>query len=307
MKQTLFYQLCVIVLAICFPNCTGKEASLPKPQIDHVVLIGFDGWGAYSIPKANMPNAKGMIEKGASTFSARSVLPSSSAVNWASMMMGAGPELHGFTTWGSQKPDLPSRILTEEYGMFPSIFGLLRQQKPEAKIGYFYEWEGMKYLMEEKAADVAIHAPADSLNIDNCIEAAEKFIREEKPTFTMIALDQPDGVGHGAGHDTPEYYTELERLDKYIARIVQATKDAGIYDNTLFILTADHGGIEKGHGGKTMQEMEIPMIFFGKGVKAGYKIEESVMIFDMASTLAYAFNLQQPQVWIGRPIISIFK
>lgn len=48
--------------------------------------------------------------------------------------MGAGLELHGFTTWGSQKPDLPSRVLNE-YGMFPTIFSLLREQKPKSELG----------------------------------------------------------------------------------------------------------------------------------------------------------------------------
>jgi predicted AlkP superfamily phosphohydrolase/phosphomutase len=39
-----------------------------------------------------------MMENGSYTLKMRSVLPSSSAVNWASMFMGAGPELHGYTT-----------------------------------------------------------------------------------------------------------------------------------------------------------------------------------------------------------------
>ena len=46
----------------------------------------------------------------------------SSAVNWASMLMGAGPELHGYTTWGSEVPDLPSRVIGK-YGLFPGFAG----------------------------------------------------------------------------------------------------------------------------------------------------------------------------------------
>ena len=63
----------------------------------HVVLIGLDGWGAYSMTKADMPNVRELMANGSYTLKKRSVLPSSSAVNWASMYMGAGPELHGYT------------------------------------------------------------------------------------------------------------------------------------------------------------------------------------------------------------------
>lgn len=32
-----------------------------------------------------------------------------------------------------------------------------------------------------------------------------------------------------------------------------------------------------------------------------------MMQFDCASTIAYIFGLKQPQVWIGRPMIQVFK
>jgi hypothetical protein len=31
------------------------------------------------------------------------------------------------------------------------------------------------------------------------------------------------------------------------------------------------------------------------------------MIYDIAGTLAYMMNVEQPQVWIARPIVSIFE
>ena len=88
-------------------SCTDKNS---VKGVKHVVVIGLDGWGAYSMPKANMLNVKKLMEKGSYTLEARSVLPSSSAPNWASMFMGAGPELHGYTTWGSRTPEIPSRV-----------------------------------------------------------------------------------------------------------------------------------------------------------------------------------------------------
>ena len=39
------------------------------------------------------------------------------------------------------------------------------------------------------------------------------------------------------------YFCTTQNVDGYIGEIMMAFKDAGIYDETLFILTADHGGL----------------------------------------------------------------
>ena len=92
-----------------------------------------------------------------------------------------------------------------------------------------------------------------------------------------------------------------------MGRIVQATKDAGIFENTIFIITSDHGGKENGHGGKTLLEMETPFIIYGKGIKEGYQITDVMMQFDVAATIAEIFHLKRPQAWRGQPITSVFK
>ena len=89
-------------------------------------------------------------------------------------------------------------------------------------------------------------------------------------------------------------------------RIVEATKQAGIYDETVFVLTSDHGGKGKGHGGKTMLEMETPFIICGKGIRQGHEIMEPMMQYDVAATVARVLGLEQPQVWTGRPMMSVF-
>jgi len=37
------------------------------------------------------------------------------------------------------------------------------------------------------------------------------------------------------------------------------------------------------------------------------EFQESMMQFDIDSTIAYVFKLKQPQVWNGRPIKQVFK
>ena len=99
----------------------------------------------------------------------------------------------------------------------------------------------------------------------------------------------------------------LPEIDAYIAQIVEATKEAGIYDETIFMIVSDHGGINKGHGSISMSEMEAPLVFFGPGVKKGYKIEQPVVRYDTAPTVAYIFGAKCPDVWRGRAMVEIFE
>lgn len=301
MKTSILKHLCAVCLALLLAApCSGRQ------KAKHVVLIGLDGWGAYSMQQADIPTIRQLMADGSYTLEKRSALPSSSAINWASMFMGAGPELHGYTQWGSKTPELPSRELNE-HGIFPTIFQLLRDAEPDAEIGCLYEWAGIKYLVDTLALSHHAQAPDYNKHPEALCSMAETYIKEKKPHLLAVCFDNPDHVGHQAGHDTPEYYAKLKELDGYVARIVQAVKDAGMLKQTIFILTADHGGIDKGHGGKTMQEMQTPFIISGKNVRKGLEFRESMMQYDVASTIAYIFDLEQPQVWIGRPMKQVFR
>lgn len=273
-----------------------------QKKIEHVVLIGVDGFGAYAFEKTKVPNLRALMQEGSWTLQARTVLPSSSAPNWASMVMGAGPELHGYTTWGSKKPDLPARVL-DEYGMFPSIYALLRKEKPKSEIGVIYEWDGIGYLFPKKAVDKDQNCDGDIA----LTKAATSYIREKKPNFLFIHLHDVDSVGHNAGHGTPEYYAAIERTDTHIGSIIKSIEEAGIMDKTAIIFTADHGGINKGHGSISTQEMQIPWVIRGPGIRRNNEITQSIMTFDTAATIAAIFKLTPPQVWIGRPVAAAFK
>lgn len=78
-------------------SCVSVKAQKSQ-QIKHVVVMGFDGLSPDGLENANTPNFDKLISEGASTMHARAVLPTSSSTNWASMIMGAGPEQHGITS-----------------------------------------------------------------------------------------------------------------------------------------------------------------------------------------------------------------
>jgi predicted AlkP superfamily pyrophosphatase or phosphodiesterase len=282
--------------------CFTLQLSAQVKKVKHIVLIGCDGFGAYAVPDAKMPNLKKLMATGSWSLKARCVLPSSSAVNWASMLMGSGPTEHGYTEWNSKVPEIPSAVITK-YGLYPSIFSVIRDQKPNAVTAAIYSWQGIGPLIEKKAITVVV--PGNDSD-DFCVDTTVSIIKREKPLFTFIHLDQPDDVGHKIGHRTPAYYDTLQNVDVRIGKIVQAVKDAGIADETIIIVTADHGGINKGHGGKSLDEVQIPWVINGPGIKKGHEINDFIITYDTAATIAWIFGLKMPQSWRGKAVLDSF-
>ena len=188
-------------------------------------------------------------------------------------------------------------------GMFPTIFGVLREQRPKSVIACFHDWNGFGRLLEKKALDML----EDSDGPTNAVQHAVAYIHQKKPAFTFIHLDHVDHAGHKIGHGTPEYFESVEVADKLIGDVIQGLKAAGIWKSTILIVTADHGGVNKGHGGATMAEIEIPWIISGPGVAVGKEIKKPVNTYDTAATVAYVLGLQAPESWIAKPVVEAFK
>jgi predicted AlkP superfamily pyrophosphatase or phosphodiesterase len=281
----------------------GGVANAQVSGVEHVVIIGIDGLSPDGVRKAATPVLHQLMKTGASTLHARGVMPTVSSPNWASMIMGAGPEQHGVTSndWAPDKFQI-APTAAGSGGTFPTIFGLLRSQRPSSRIACFHDWDGFARLFERDAADVVEHpkGPVETT------ERAVAYLKEKKPQFTFIHLDHVDHAGHTYGHGTPEYYRSVVEADRLIGSVLAALEDAGIAGKTVVLVTSDHGGKGKGHGGATMAEIEIPWILRGPGVAAGRELTTPVSTCDTAATVAYIFGLEPPRCWVGRPVVEAF-
>ncbi|MDO5552570.1 MAG: alkaline phosphatase [Planctomycetia bacterium] len=307
MKRTLLartFSVCLTLFCLT-AFVQGQEINSPLPGIEHVVLIGSDGFGSHYIDWEALPNLKDMKEHGAWTVKMRSVLPSSSALNWTSILKGAPSEMHGFRTWGSKEPDIPPIALAEN-GKFPCLFRVLREQMPNAVTTAVYSWDGIEFVFdaaaatEQKYEDGDSYAKKDAQVLATALEQLAK-----KPTFAFIYFGEPDGTGHNIGWGTPEYQAMLTTIDGYVGQIMTYLKDAGMMDKTIVLFISDHGGSGKGHGEGLLEHMEVPWMIYGPGVKVG-EITDAVVNYDNAATIAWLLGLKQPQAWRGQVIKSAF-
>lgn len=297
--RSLYYLSILCLLVACGPPREERVSG-----VEHVIVIGVDGMSPDGVRKAKTPVLDEMMKNGAYTLNARGVLPTSSSPNWASMVSGAGPEKHGVTSNDWERDDFPyPAVTTGLEPTYPTIFGVTRQQRRDMEIGAIYNWRGFGRLIERSALNYDFtHAEEGET-----ASAAVKYIKEKKPGFLFVHFDHVDHAGHHDGHRTDLYYQAIGQADAFIGQIVEATKEAGMFDKTVFIISADHGGVGYSHGGETLDELEIPFIISGTGVKKGYLIKHDVFTYDNAATVAFLLGVKSPYSWIGRPVKSAFE
>jgi predicted AlkP superfamily pyrophosphatase or phosphodiesterase len=288
----------VVAAALC---AAGADA---QPHARRVVVIGYDGLSARGLQGAQTPHISALVSSGAWTMHARAVLPTVSSPNWASMIMGAGPAQHGVTS-NEWKPDQHEiePFCKGPSGIFPTMFLLLRQQRPASDIAIFHHWEDFARLVEPGIPSVITHGQTAA----ETIQRALAYLDSHSPDLLFIHLDSIDDAGHKYGHLTPEYFQAIAEADRLTGELVQALEKRELRNDTVFLLTADHGGVGKKHGGNSMAELEIPWILSGPGVKTGLELKSPVNQFDTAATVAHLLGLQTPPCWIGRPVFEALR
>ncbi|HVU56595.1 MAG TPA: alkaline phosphatase family protein [Puia sp.] len=303
MKPLLHLLALIFIIGINSSNAQTAGATTWPQGIAHVIVVGCDGMSPDGIRTAPTPVMHRLIRDGAVKWNVRTVYPSVSSPNWASMIMGAGVEQHGVidNDWGRAEYTLPPIVQGKE-GLFPTIFGEVRRRYPNAEIGAAYQWEGFGRLFEKSAVSFDQHYPDENATTNGFT----KYILEKKPLFGFMHLDLVDDAGHEHGHGSDEYYAAVAKADSLIGAVEKAIQSAGIAGSTLLIVTADHGGVGYGHGGATPEEMEITTIYYGKGIKKGYVVRQSVVTYDLAATIAFALKITPPYEWTGRPVKAAF-
>ncbi|GHT36748.1 phosphodiesterase [Bacteroidia bacterium] len=299
MKKILF----LILVIVCCIKVYSQQQTTGSSPFEHVIVIGIDGMSSEGLMKAKTPYMDQLIEKGAFKYDARTILPTVSSPNWSAMIHGAGPEITGITS-NDWEPDstFMKPVIANKSGHFPSIFNLIREQMPSAEQGTIFHWDGFGRLLQKDVVNRYEHVATPT-------ESAQKFaeyIQEKKPTFAFLQLDHVDGAGHNFGHMTEGYLQSIVNADSLVAIIVDAIKQAGIGENTFLMIVSDHGGINKGHGGESMEEITVPVIYCGKKIKKGYRIQQQVYMYDVAANIAFALGLKVPYAWTGRPTKAAF-
>lgn len=262
MRTTMSYTVSVIVLGGCRPDVLRAART---PVLDR------------------------LITQGAWTMEARTVAPSLTLPALTSLMHGVDVNKHGLRSEEPEAPVKNGHSLVDAMGRF------------RRRCGFFINGPAFRDAFQSPGVTEA-YLRRDGANpaSDGHIIAAAKRSMEEAPLeLAMIYLGHMKAMGQMHGWGSAQQIAALEQADRLICDWMEDVDSYGLMHTTLVV--SDHGGHERQHGTGLPEDMTIPWILHGLGVKPG-PIQGPVRIFDCAPTIAKLLDLPNDRGWEGQAV-----
>lgn len=256
-----------------------------------VVFTLIDGLRPDAIDAAECPNLKALRSRSAFSLKASSVMPSITLPCHMSIFHSVPPARHG--------------VITNDWmPMARPIPGLVEQARVAGlRNAFFHNWEPLRNLSLPGNLVFSYFRDSAKLVESDQVTAAEaaRYLSTDQPDFMFVYFGTVDEAGHDYGWMSPEYLAQLERVDQALGILL----DALPADATI-LLQSDHGGHDRTHGTEAPEDMTIPWLVAGPGIRSNYQIQASVTLLDTAPTLARLLKVQPHPAWEGRCIAEIF-
>ncbi|PWM44960.1 MAG: hypothetical protein DBX47_05270 [Clostridiales bacterium] len=284
-KITVIMLVSIFFLTLC--SCSVRRDNGENPVHGYiykrVILIGVDGAGSF-FEQADTPNIDKIFADGATSYNVLTSKPTISAQCWGSMLIGASASVHGLTNdyIEENKYDINSNL--------PTVFKRIRNQYPEAKMASYCNWNPINTGIVERNIGVSLKSNYDEALTEDII----LYLRRNDPKFLFVQFDSVDGSGHTNGYGSAQHLAQINTVDSYIGKIYDYLAEKNMLEDTLFLVTADHGGTPEGnHGGNTDAEKNIFFGARGKTIIDG-KIGE-MNVRDTVAVVLNALGIDIPQ------------
>lgn len=263
-------------------------------KVDRLILVVIDGLRPDGMIQAKTPNLDWLMERGAYSLKAQSVVPSITLPTHLSMFYGVLPEVHGvvgnFYIYNAElEPGIVERVHQAGYTS-----------------AAFYSWEQLRDLWRPGSIKHAHFLNIYSSNTRDfdleIVQAAASYLKKESSEFLFVYLGMLDELAHKVGWMTPAYLEAIHSVDSVLGILLEGLDQAGLVDSTAILVQSDHGGHDHAHGTDMPEDMTIPWILSGPGIRRGLNLEVPVSLLDTAPTIMHLLGLSSGATWVGRVV-----
>jgi predicted AlkP superfamily pyrophosphatase or phosphodiesterase len=263
----------LIVLAGAVMMGTGLlYAQSGQPLAKHVVLITIDGSRPdfYLDPSWHADNIRALMASGAYAKGVNSVFPSMTYPSHTTIVTGVQPAKHGIYYNNMYEPNGPTGKMywNDSSIKVPTIWGVAQAKGMKVAalfwpvsadapvmydipdIGSMGEAVREKYskpagFVDELRKNVFGGAEKIEYGRDvNVGKIAAYVIKKDQPNLMTIHLFSVDHNEHMEGRDGDQVRAAVRGADSAVGIIVNALKEAGIWQETVMIVTGDHGFVD---------------------------------------------------------------
>jgi predicted AlkP superfamily pyrophosphatase or phosphodiesterase len=261
------------------------------PLIRRALIVSYDGLRPDAIAQAPMPNLQALMQAGAYSLTAQTTFPSATLPGHASMLTGMCPQKHG-VDWNDYNP-------AQGFAQGVDIFDLAHAA-------------GLKTVMVVGKQKLIQLTEPGSLDVykyinDRDLVIADWILENFPADFGLMFVHFPtiDSMGHEHGWLSWEQLSVARRGDEALGKLLATLDERGMRQETIILITADHGGHDQTHGSRNPLDMTIPWVLSGPGIRSG-ELASQVQITDTAATVAWALKLPIPPEWDGAPVTEAF-
>lgn len=257
-----------------------------------VLLVSIDGLRPDALAAVACPNISGLRARGATTLQATTVMPSITLPCHMTMFRSVPPQRHD--------------VFTNEFApgaaLVPGIADVAHAAGK--RTGFFFNWGPLRDLAGPLSVDVALWRNDCETNPDSdAILAAEaaRCLRAEPFDFAFFYFGTVDPAGHIYKWMSEGYLAQLARVDEALGVLL-----AALPEESTVLLTSDHGGHRFAHGSDIPEDMTVPWLIAGPGIRRDHTIASPVSLLDTAPTLARVLGCDPPAQWEGRCVEEAF-
>jgi arylsulfatase A-like enzyme len=280
------------------PGC-GTQERPPSVLLITLDTTRADSIGCYGRENAGTPHMDALAERG--TLFERVLAPVPITLpSHTSLMTGSYPPYHGVRDNGmySVAPEL--HTLAEEFtasgrrtAAFVSAFPLLATFGLDAGFEVYDD----KVAVDAGGRSGLLMERSSGTTVDHATLWLEHLGRDES-FFTWVHLFDPHfpyepAAPFGEQFASDPYQGEIAAVDAAIGRLLKSLEDAGRLEDTIIVVTADHGEGRGEHGEDTHSmlvydsTLHVPLILAGPGVEGnGHRVSEAASLIDVAPTVA---------------------
>jgi arylsulfatase A-like enzyme len=280
-----------------------QTAPRPRPVgrvTNHVLVISIDGLRPDAIDTFQLPTLQRLKREGSYARDAQTILPSTTLPSHTSMLTGVDVDVHG-VTWNEEE------MLQRGPVAVPTVFSLAHAAG--FSTAAFFGKPKLRHLHVPETLD-HVRSPDTRLgalrSADRTVEEVTRHLARTRPNLTFVHFADPDYAGHFFGWMGRAYARAARGTDRALGDLL-AYADArfGKGEYTV-IVTADHGGHDRGHGTDDPRDTTIPWIVWGEGVRGGRSLDTHVRTTDTAATILWLLGIAAPAAWSGRAVTEAF-